>query len=95
MFWSVNEIDRLQKELIKANLKYELCLSKLKAVKECCETGNSLVPCIEPRDVKRIKKDCKVPVSNVEVGFVMGLREKADSIMAIIKRKESENVRRI
>ena len=92
MFWSVNEIDRLQKELIKANVKYELCISKLKAIQECCKTGNSLVPCIEPRDVKRIRKDSPCPVSNVEVGFVMGLREKADSIMAIIKRKESEDV---
>ena len=78
----------LEIKLIKALLKYELCISKLKAIQACCETNNSLVPCIEPWDIKRIRKDCPCPVSNVEVGFVMGLREKADSIMAIIKRKE-------
>tara|TARA_R100000995_G_scaffold68228_1_gene36879 strand:- start:808 stop:1056 length:249 start_codon:yes stop_codon:yes gene_type:complete len=79
-------------ELIKANVKYEICINKLKAIQACCETGNSLIPCIEPRDVKRIRKDCNCPhMTNVEVGFVMGLREKADSIMAIIKRKESED----
>tara|TARA_X000001382_G_scaffold104176_1_gene79198 strand:- start:442 stop:696 length:255 start_codon:yes stop_codon:yes gene_type:complete len=78
----------LEIKLIKANVKYELCISKLKAIQEYCETGNSLIPYIEPQDIKRIKKDCPCPISNVEVGFVMGLQEKADSIMAIIKRKE-------
>ena len=89
MFWSVNEIDRLQNELIKANVKYELCISKLKAIQECCKFET------DDPDAELMRTDTKAfadkmagqGMSDIEIGVHLGLLEKADRIMAIIKRE--------
>mgnify|MGYP003132588841 CR=1 FL=1 len=88
--------EKLNYELIKANVKYELCISKLEAIQECCrfETDDPDAELMRT-DTKgfadKMKKE-NPKMSDIEIGVHIGLLEKADSIMAIIKRKESEDV---
>ena len=74
----------------------------LKAIQECCKLETEFVSKIRKENpdisdieigeafVSKIRKE-NPDISDIEIGVHMGLLEKADRIMAIIKREEVGN----